>query len=299
MSRNIHVFTHCDLDGAGCLLALIWAFPNDTITYTIVSSPHSFKTDVEKAISHKPLSKYDKVFVTDLCILQDDLSLVDYKNVIFIDHHKTSDRLTFRHANNFAKDFTSCTLLIYKLFKSSLELSSKQKQLLIYIDDYDSYTLKFSKSKELNTLYWAHYNNNMPLFLNDYSEGISELTPLQSNAINLHNQKIHSAISNLQLFTATANIQNTVCKIIAAFSDIAINDVADFILSKYKPDICIIVNLKNSRVSFRRINKNVDVSLLAQKLCDGGGHEAAAGGKITEQFLTFSKTLTPFPYASP
>jgi len=35
------------------------------------------------------------------------------------------------------------------------------------------------------------------------------------------------------------------------------------------------------------------MGVLARKLCDGGGHEAAGGGKITEIFSTFSKTFKP------
>lgn len=294
MSRDIHVFTHNDLDGVGSLLAIIWAFPDYNITYTCVSSSHTFRQDFEDFAKYKKIDSFYKVFVTDLSLNKLDIELIDRTNVIFIDHHKTSLDLTFKNAKSFIKVYTSCVLFIYKLFKTQANLTTNQKQLLIYIDDYDSYQLKFNTSSILNKLYWAHYLHNVPLFLNDFIDGISTFSPLQQQAINIQDKKIKDTIDSLSLFETTTTIQGSSRHIIAAFADTAINDVSDYILHNHNADVVIIVNLKTERVSFRR-NKNtiVDVSLLAQNLCEGGGHEAASGGKLTEKFMAFTKLLTP------
>jgi len=289
---NIHIFTHNDLDGAGSLLALTWAFADYEITYTTVSSPHSFNEDFNKAVASKPLYKYEKVFVVDLSILQKDIHLIDVPNVIFIDHHKTSTNLTFEYAKSFIKVYSSCVLYIYNLFKSSLNINSSQKQLIVLIDDYDSYELKFNNSKLLNTLYWAHYKSSVPLFLADFSSGFTSFNYLQKNAISIYESIVNSTINNLSVFKATIPVQGGPRLIVSTFASTGINDVAEYILTKYNADISIVVNLKTERVSFRKNNSNIDVSLLAQKLCDGGGHEAAAGGKITEKFLAFTKLFT-------
>lgn len=293
MSSNIHIFTHSDLDGAGCLLALIWAFPDAIITYTVIGSSHSFEEEFKRATSRKSIDQYSTVFVTDLSIHEKDIYLIDKKNVVYIDHHKTSLNLKFNHAKTFVKIFSSCTLFLYKLFKTKLDINSAQKELLILIDDYDSYKLQFIKTKDLNMLFWSHYNHNVSLFLQDFNQGINKYTPLQINALNIQKQKIQNTIDGLVVYRTTANIQGILCNIVATFADIAINDVSDFIINKFIPDIAIVINLKNSRVSFRRNNREIDVSLLAKKLCDGGGHEAAAGGKVTEQFLEFTKVFKP------
>ena len=62
-------------------------------------------------------------------------------------------------------------------------------------------------------------------------------------------------------------------------------------------DVAIIVNPNSGRVSFRRRaeSKNVDVSRIAAKLVDGGGHEYAAGGQVTDKFMDFTKLLKPIP----
>ena len=293
MSSNIHIFTHSDLDGAGCLMAILWAFPDATITYTAVSSAHSFEEEFLKLNKKKPISQYDVVFVTDLSILEKDIHLIDRKNVIFIDHHKSSLQLKFSVAKTFISKFTSCTLLVYKLFKSKLDITNQQKHLLILIDDYDSYTFSFSKTRELNTLFWSHYQNNISLFLEDFNNGFVSFTPLQRQALLIYQNKLQSSIDTLTTYKATLTIQGAECKVVAAFADIAINDISDYIINKYVPDVAIVINLKTQRVSFRRNNKHIDVSILAKKLCDGGGHEAAAGGKLTEKFLEFTRMFEP------
>lgn len=292
MSSNIHIFTHNDLDGIGCLQTFIWCFPEANITYTTISSSSEFNKEYYKANKKKEIDSYDKVFVTDLSLLEQDLNLIDKKNVIFIDHHKTSLNFKFVNAANFTKLFSSCTLLVYKLFKSSLDINNYQKNLLILIDDYDSYRLSFSNTKNLNTLFWAHYYNNVPLFLSDFHDGFIKFDSLQNKIINIQNQKTIETIKNLKPFYTKTKIQNIECSIIAAFADTAINDVSDYLLQQHSADISIVVNLKSDRVSFRRKNTAIDLSLLAKKLCDGGGHEAAAGGKITEIFLEFTKIFS-------
>jgi oligoribonuclease NrnB/cAMP/cGMP phosphodiesterase (DHH superfamily) len=291
MSSNIHVYTHNDLDGLGCLLTIIWAFPDSTVSYTCISNANTFKEQYTKAQNNK---SFDKIFITDLSLKQEDIHLIDKNNVIFIDHHKTSLNLQFTNAKKFVQIFSSCSLLVYKLLKSQCILDYNQKQLLVYIDDYDSYNLKFNISKQLNVLFWAHYQNSASLFIEDFFKGFKALTPLQSQAINIYNKKFNDIINNLKVFKCTAVIQNISSSITAAFAETSINDVSDYLFQKHNSDIIIIVNLRNNRVSFRR-KKNIpiDVSLLAQNLCNGGGHDQAAGGEITEKFLLFSKIFEP------
>ena len=82
--------------------------------------------------------------------------------------------------------------------------------------------------------------------------------------------------------------------IVATFANYAINELAHFLIKKYSTDISIIVNTQAKTVSFRRSKESdVDVSILAKKICEGGGHAAAAGGKLTEQFASLTKTFAP------
>jgi oligoribonuclease NrnB/cAMP/cGMP phosphodiesterase (DHH superfamily) len=72
-----------------------------------------------------------------------------------------------------------------------------------------------------------------------------------------------------------------------------INDICDHLLKTYNSDIVFFVNTNSSHVSFRKKKTcNVNLAKLAEFLCGGGGHEYAAGGKITEKFMNFSKQLS-------
>ena len=54
------------------------------------------------------------------------------------------------------------------------------------------------------------------------------------------------------------------------------------------------INLKNNRVYLRKNRKtNLNLGKFAQKVCDGGGHEYAAGGSLNENVLALSKKFTP------
>jgi oligoribonuclease NrnB/cAMP/cGMP phosphodiesterase (DHH superfamily) len=294
MSSNIHVFTHNDLDGIGSLLTVIWAFPDSTITYTCISAASSFASQFAKATEHKKLSAYDKVFVLDLSINKEDVCLIDKSNVVYVDHHKSSLNLTFNSAKSFVKVFSSCILLLTKLLKSQLHLSTSQKQLIVYIDDYDSYQLNFNNSKLLNTLFWAHYLNQTSLFIKDFIGGFNRFTSLQETAILLQNKKIKEEIDKLEVYETFATVQGTEQKIIAAFASLGINEVAAYLLNKYRCEIVLVINIKSERVSFRRsAQSKADMALLAQNLCGGKGHESAAGGALTENFLAFTKLFKP------
>jgi len=82
-------------------------------------------------------------------------------------------------------------------------------------------------------------------------------------------------------------------KVISCCTDFAVNELAYFSLKKFNADIAFIVIPSTNRVSIRK-NKNtceLDLSKLAELLCDGGGHAYASGGKLTDKFLNFTKTL--------
>jgi oligoribonuclease NrnB/cAMP/cGMP phosphodiesterase (DHH superfamily) len=60
-------------------------------------------------------------------------------------------------------------------------------------------------------------------------------------------------------------------------------------------DVAIAVLLDQKRIAVRRNSNNtsVDVSKFVQRIASGGGHAAAAGGNITEEFMEFTKMLKP------
>ena len=56
----------------------------------------------------------------------------------------------------------------------------------------------------------------------------------------------------------------------------------------------MLINSNNKRVYLRR-QKTSDMNLgkFAEKICDGGGHQYAAGGMLTEAVKILSKNFQP------
>ena len=51
--------------------------------------------------------------------------------------------------------------------------------------------------------------------------------------------------------------------------------------------------VEQKRIAVRRSNTNdkIDVSKFVQRIASGGGHESAAGGNLTDEFIEFTKLL--------
>ena len=155
------------------------------------------------------------------------------------------------------------------------------------IDDYDFYTLKYKQTLELNAIYSSYTKPRFQTFIKDFKNGIRPFTIQEQNAIKLYFNKLKDIVQG--------DCYRGMIKeyfVISCFADYAVNEVAHFMLKKYNADIIFIVNVNSKAVYIRRSkNCNAKLDVLSKLLCDGGGHEYAAGGKITENFLKFTKTL--------
>ena len=287
---NIQVWTDTDLHGAGGALLLKWLYENSK-TFNINDVTESTFTGRFKG-SLNTLDHYDRIFIIDLDLDKEQIELVDRGNVVVIDTHKNHS--TYKHLYKKAKviideKYFSVVNLIKDKFKSHLDLSNEQVKLVDLINGYDWYKSN-NDSLKLNAVY---YNLNSPKtenFINSFYNGFSSYTIEQKNSIKLFFKKFKEQISSNNIFKGKIKEYN----VVASFGNYAVGELAHFLLSKYNADISIIVNTKAKTVSFRR-SKDCDanVSLLAKKLCDGGGHSASAGGKLTNQFASLTKQFTP------
>ena len=173
-----------------------------------------------------------------------------------------------------------------------VNLTDEQKKLIILADDYDSYNLQIPDSMKLNIIFW-NTNKAFESFIANFSRGFYGFNIEQENMIKIHENKIKSLRENISVYAGKVNIQNKQRYVCATFCDTATNDVADILKDDFGAEIAIVVNTKKGTASFRRPKENTDVNiaLLAEKLVDGGGHEYAAGGTITEHFIEFTKLL--------
>lgn len=295
MSKCYHVFTHNDLDGAVSLLALMWSRPDATFHYF----PLNNLDIIDKIKEHSSNTHNNPTtFVLDLALREEFIPYLDKENVTFIDHHKSSERFAdkFKKATILYKEYSSNALLTRKIFaKTSPELTDMQKMLIMLADDFDSYKLNFPSSYDLNILFWSQYRNKFSEFIKDYMNGFKAFTPEQTRAINFIKKEAIDEASKVPIFIGELNIANKKKRICAGLVDRIVPQVMDILIKKHKPDVFFFINTKTEKVSIRQCTKEkpIDVGAFAEKICEGGGHEFAAGGKITPLFMEITKNLKP------
>ena len=294
---RFHVFTDCDLDGAGAYFVLKNT-TNNNYTYTVARVVDA-GAKIGAWFANNDADKYDMIYIMDLDISQHDdlMSIVDRSNVTIIDHHAShiarADK--YKHANINIQKETSTTKMVYKQFNGADKLTNQQKLLVLMVDDYDSYKFNVKNSYELNIVFWSYQGDRVEKFINDFGAGFTEFNQLHKNIISFYLKKLNNIKTNLDAHTAQLSIQGKPRKIVAVFADSCINDIADYVIKNYKSDIGIVVNLTSNKVSLRRAKKcDVDLSLMSKMIFDeGGGHHDAAGGLMCDKFLTFTKLFKP------
>jgi nanoRNase/pAp phosphatase (c-di-AMP/oligoRNAs hydrolase) len=298
LSKDIFVFTDCDLDGAMCHLLMQW-YTNSHIKYQ-VTKVDDFRNAFSRW-SEKNINKYKTIYILDIDVSQ-SLDLVDKPNITIIDHHDShvSRKSQYKNAKTFIEKETSCAKLLYKIFSRGFNrkdagLNDKQKTLLGLVDDYDSYTLKTLVSKELNTIFWSYQGDRVQKFITDWNTGFNGFTDQHKRIIHFKNKALLEVIKDLEVFTLSGfEFNGETYNICSTISTTSINEVAHHLIDKFKCDISIVVNTKSKKVSFRKNQEcdSLNLSILAGSICGGAGHTNAAGGPFNEKFLRFSKLFT-------
>jgi len=293
MNRCV-IFTDFDLDGVGSYLAFKW-LTGITDEDVIPLKVSNLREKILSWLNHNTFESFDKVYFFDLDTTAIG-DLIDKPNVRIFDHHETHT-YEYKQAKAEILVTTSCTKLIYNRLKDKgNNLNNKQLELLALVDDYDSYTLKFEDSYKLNILFWYYNSNRLPYFAERFKDGFDGFTNPEKNLIKSYIRKFEKYYNDLRLYYAEIPIKNKTYKFISAFVDKHVNDVAHSILQKNKDkcDVVMMINSNNKRVYLRR-QKESDLNLgkFAEKICDGGGHNYAAGGTLTETVKTLSKDFQP------
>lgn len=294
MMKKILIITDCDLDGACSALALKWFLPSN---YNIIIKPTTvskFREEILEWLKKDKFSNYDLVFICDLDIT-DSCDLIDFNNVYIIDHHESHKPEIYKNCKKNITKSSSTTLMIYDLFLKNKNISKEQLALIKLVDDYDSYTLKYKQSKELNIIYWDLPINRVLHFIDIFKEGFKGFNKFQQNTISMYFNKLNSLLKSLQLFKGIVNFENQNYNCLSTFAENCINDIAEYIYSKFDCDIVFIVNLKTNVVSIRKNKKcNINLSELAKQIANGGGHSTAAGCPLNESFMELMKEFMPY-----
>jgi len=289
---NIAVWTDNDLDGSASALAIKLIYNHKATSFFIKDVNDYDLTSYMGSWMDLNYDKYDLIFITDLFIPDKLISCVDRPKVVIIDHHKSHEAVAarYKHATVCIQTYTSCVKLIWDKFNKKKLIDNQLIDTLFrVVDDYDSYQLKYDETLKLNAVYYSWNKPRVDKFIDRFQGGLDEFNIQEQNAIKLYYNKLKEQLKTTTYYVG--KIKNY--KVISCCTDFAVNELAYFSLKKFNADIAFIVIPSTNRVSIRK-NKNtceLDLSKLAELLCDGGGHAYASGGKLTDKFLNFTKTL--------
>jgi len=290
MSKEPTVVMHSDLDGITSYLALCWAVGRK-LSYA-VSTPKKLEEDVDKLLSKT--TEDTPLYFLDLDVSKVG-SKIDRKNVTIIDHHKTN-LYEFKNATTKIVNFSSCAKLVYKTFiePKGIELTTEQKTLIALADDWDSNTKATPLSEDLNIVYHST-KNKVSSFIEDYYDGFKSFDKFKTNTVLLYKKHRKEYLDILKPFIGNVEFEGTPILVGSVFCDKYVAECCDYLFEKYKVEVAIAVMIEQERIAVRRSpsNQTVDVSKFVQRVANGGGHAAAAGGNITEEFIEFTKMLKP------
>lgn len=288
--QNIQVVVHTDLDGVVSYLVLCWLYGRKLDV--LGTTPSKLEEDYDKLAASKT---WDRIYFLDLDVSKIG-EKIDSPGTVILDHHKTN---LYQFKNSIARIYneTSCAKLIYDTFfkDTGKTLTGAQKTLIALADDWDSATNSTPLSESLNIVYHS-MSNKFNSFVEDYYEGFVQFDKFKQNTITLYKKHRAEYINTLTPFVGLVEFEGKKdVKVGAVFCDKFVQECCDWLLNNC--DIAIAVMLNQKRIAVRRNPnvKDIDVSKFVQRIAGGGGHEAAAGGNLTEDFMEFTKMLSPAP----
>jgi len=271
-----------DLDGAGCCLVAKWSSPNQQ--YDIIP------TNEDELSQHlKNSDPRIPLIVCDMTFNQKHVDIADRPNVLFVHHHDLPEKITSKNCKIISKQETSCTKLFADLLKTPL--SDEKKKLIEYIDDYDSYNLKYKKSLFLNMVFWSFTGNKLEKFITAFEQGDRDFNDTEKNMVRIYASKMAEAVQNSEPHVLKTKNFN----IIIFYADFAVNELCAEFCKKYDSDAAISIN-KNTLSACIRINRkketNFDCGVFAKIFMDGHGYKNFASGKIIDKFVDLSIKFT-------
>lgn len=278
---KIFVWANSDLDGACSTILLGNIFPDLEYKSAFFGDFLNQYTEWE----HN-LENYDKIFIVGMVLDQSIINKIDDPKVVFVSDR--NEKLNVFDSSIITEEYSSCCKLLYKKFKDKFDIPPDLKKLILYIDDYNVYSLKHKESEYLNGLYRNTRYNRFKVFVNRFWNGYDGLTDKEMVLAESFFHAIDNEYKNLDLYEG----QFKDWSVIATFSKFAVNEIAKKLIDNHKKDVIIVVNPDTQFVSFRKPEgSTADIAFIAENLCSGGGGEWASGGKITQKFMDFTQKL--------
>ena len=272
--KKIKVFTGNDLDSAGSLMLIKWAFGDTCEIEHSISNVFNIKMDYKACDT----TDYSKVFI---------LNMIPQFKV-------SSNTLTFSKSEREMLEFkgkvdvsTSTTDLILKFFHKTFDnLTPNQNELIRTINDLYVDGGSKNHSIKLNAIF-SFGRNKYATFYDRFADGLDEYTESEDKIINHYLVELSRVYKSLELYE---HGQKQGVYIALVPDMLHKHEILDLIFKKKSPKMVFLVDLENGFISVRKqASVKMDMHKLCGSLLEGRALKNCAGGIYTEKFVDFSR----------
>ena len=293
------LFTHKnDIDGMGNAILAKLAF--DSVDYVLCET-FDLKKKVEEYFKNKKIYEYDKIFITDLCLGEENLKQIDEDEKLkgkfqIIDHHKTYEdekytRFSFVQVklnNNHGLCCATSLFYEYLLSNNYLVRNDAIDEFVELTRQHDTWEWKNiynnEKSRELAILFDAIGINGYIKFIYEklLKEQTFEYNEIERMLIDNKKIEISEAVEEYLDKIYYKNILDLKAGIIFINYEYR-NELAEYLReNKYDIDFVMMISLDRGVVSYRSTKDGVSVRKVAEYF-GGKGHDKAATNPITSK----------------
>lgn len=296
---KVLLFTHKnDIDGMGNTILAKLAF--DSVDYVLCET-FDLKKKVEEYLKNKKIYEYEKIFITDLCLGEENLKQIDEDEKLkgkfqIIDHHKTYEdekytRFSFVQVKlNNDHGLCCATSLFYEYLLSNnyLVRNDAIDEFVELTRQHDTWEWKNiynnEKSRELAILFDAIGINGYIKFIYEklLKEQTFEYNEIERMLIDNKKIEISEAVEEYLDKIYYKNILDLKAGIIFINYEYR-NELAEYLReNKYDIDFVMMISLDRGVVSYRSTKDGISVRKVAEYF-GGKGHDKAATNPITSK----------------
>lgn len=252
----------------------------------ILKEPHEIDEFVEELLK-EDLNSYQNIYITDLALSENFYKKIKesgyaYKFKIF-DHHKT--HLFAKNYENVVIDIEECgTTLFYNYLSKKYKFKKIVEDYIKHVKNLDLWLWveKFDfMAKELGNIFDLYGRNT---YIEEMYQKLKRGKKFKWNKFENKILKIEKDTVDRYLKKKDKElykIEYDGYLIGAVFSERYRSELGNY-LSSIHPELDLVVMINMSGGLSLRTEKNIDISILAQKL-NGGGHKKACGAPIEEE----------------
>ena len=283
---RIKLFTHTDLDGVGCYIALADAFGESNID-VVFCDYHNVNERVEKFLND-PVEGYNIVLITDISVNENVAEMIDNQDsyeFMLLDHHKTAEDLNKYDwayvVSSDSKGKTSGTSMVSDVFIGDKVTRSEAH--LAFIETVRRYdTWEWSTiyndehAKQTNDLLDIYGRKDfIEMYLEKLQKGDMSFTGPQQLVLELRQREIDGYIKSKEKTMQVMIVDGL--RVGLVFNERFSSEMGNVLSEKHPElDLIAMANIDRGTISLRTIHDDVDLSVFAKRYA-GGGHPKAAG----------------------